>query len=122
MSHEKINDFSFTKLPGGGLEFGEGPKDCVIREFKEETGLVVDVARHFYTTDFFVASAFDKSHQVISIYYVVIPKQILTLDKLFSLENNHEFEWKALDQLSTEDFTFPIDKRLVKSIKVLGEE
>jgi len=30
-------------LPGGGLDFGEDPKDAVVREFKEETGLVVAV-------------------------------------------------------------------------------
>jgi 8-oxo-dGTP diphosphatase len=32
-------------LPGGGLEFGESPEDCVVREFMEETGLEVRV-RH----------------------------------------------------------------------------
>jgi len=30
-------------LPGGGLDFGEDPEDAVIREFKEETGLIVKV-------------------------------------------------------------------------------
>ena len=25
-----------TKLPGGGLEFGEGTIDCIKREFREE--------------------------------------------------------------------------------------
>ncbi len=28
-------------LPGGGIQFGEAPIDCLIREFQEETGLVV---------------------------------------------------------------------------------
>lgn len=28
-------------LPGGGLEFGESPRDALVREFAEETGLVV---------------------------------------------------------------------------------
>jgi 8-oxo-dGTP diphosphatase len=28
-------------LPGGGIEFGESPTDCLIREFREETGLIV---------------------------------------------------------------------------------
>ena len=30
-------------LPGGGLDFGEDPQDAVVREFMEETGLVVEV-------------------------------------------------------------------------------
>jgi 8-oxo-dGTP diphosphatase len=30
-------------LPGGGLWFGEGPRECLVREFMEETGLVARV-------------------------------------------------------------------------------
>src|ERR1043166_6337372 len=58
-----------TKFPGGGLQFGEGTIECIIREMKEETGLDTEVISHFYTTDFFQRSAFDKNRQVISIYY-----------------------------------------------------
>ncbi len=31
-------------LPGGGLEFGENPRDAVVREVREETGIDVQVA------------------------------------------------------------------------------
>lgn len=30
-------------LPGGGVEFGEFPEECLVREFGEETGLAVEV-------------------------------------------------------------------------------
>ncbi|NTW39758.1 MAG: NUDIX domain-containing protein [Cellulomonadaceae bacterium] len=30
--------------PGGGVDFGEHPRDCVVREFGEETGL--DIVAH----------------------------------------------------------------------------
>jgi ADP-ribose pyrophosphatase YjhB (NUDIX family) len=59
----------FTKLPGGGLEFGEGTRDCLKREFLEEMDLEVEIGDHIYTTDFFQMSAFNKEQQIISIYY-----------------------------------------------------
>jgi len=32
-------DAGWWTLPGGGLDFGEDPADCVLRELREETGL-----------------------------------------------------------------------------------
>lgn len=53
VSDEYIRGEFFTKLPGGGLEFGEGTRDGLAREFMEETGITVTVGAHLYTTDFF---------------------------------------------------------------------
>ena len=47
----------FTKFPGGGLELGEGTKECLIREWKEELEQEIEVTEHLYTTDFFQISA-----------------------------------------------------------------
>lgn len=38
-------DYDLWNLPGGGVEEGEAPWECVIREVKEETGLEVEVER-----------------------------------------------------------------------------
>ena len=38
VSDELIRGNYYTKFPGGGLEFGEGTRDCLVREFKEELG------------------------------------------------------------------------------------
>src|SRR5450755_4038572 len=71
VSDEFIRGNRYTKFPGGGLEFGEGTRDCLKREFLEEMDLNVQVTDHLYTTDFFQMSAFNPAHQIISIYYRV---------------------------------------------------
>ncbi|MFW6352566.1 MAG: NUDIX domain-containing protein, partial [Bacteroidota bacterium] len=70
VSDEYVMDMYMTKFPGGGLEFGEGPIDCLKRECREEMGGVeIKVTGHFYTTDFFQPTRFFKNTQLISIYY-----------------------------------------------------
>jgi 8-oxo-dGTP diphosphatase len=69
VSDELIRGMQITKFPGGGLEFGEGTRDCLKREFMEEMNLDVQVGDHLYTTDFFQISAFNNKDQIISIYY-----------------------------------------------------
>ncbi len=71
VSDELIRGGYYTKFPGGGLELGEGTRDCLKREFKEEMDLDVAVGDHLYTTDFFQMSAFNTDHQIVSIYYWV---------------------------------------------------
>lgn len=107
LNKEWYTDRWVVKFPGGGLELGEGIKDCLIREWKEELNLDIEVQQHFYTTDFFQASAFDTS-QVISIYYVVsvadLPNEIV------NIEANEESFWMPLNEVNTSTFTLPIDK------------
>jgi ADP-ribose pyrophosphatase YjhB (NUDIX family) len=71
VSDELIKGKFYTKFCGGGLEFGEGTHDCLIREFKEEMDLSVEIVEHLYTTDYYQPSLFNPQHQMISIYYVV---------------------------------------------------
>ena len=118
VSDERIGDFKFTKFPGGGLEFGEGIKDCLIREWKEELNIDIEVGNHIYTTDFFQLSAFDQTSQIISIYYNVRPmdaKPLIDLrEKVFDFHGNgHEeitFRQLPLQQFSAMDVSLPIDK------------
>lgn len=108
-----------TKFPGGGLHFGEGTIDCIKREMLEETGIKAEVIRHFYTTDFFQQSAFNRNHQIISIYYLiraVNPIKLSVKEKVFDFDSLTEgaqvFRWIARDGLKKEDFTFPIDQKV----------
>lgn len=120
VSDEYIKKNRITKFPGGGLEFGEGTLDCLVREFKEELDLEVEAGDHFYTTDFCVTSAFDTNSQVLSIYYFVIPKAEL-LFKTSKTVHDHEHKegsqsmrWIDLDKLKESDFTLIIDKKVAE--------
>jgi 8-oxo-dGTP diphosphatase len=121
---ELIKGHEITKLPGGGLEFGEGTIDCIKREFIEETSHEIEVVEHFYTTDFYQKSAYNASHQIISIYYLVTPKndfKVLMTDKIFDFKNKTDydqtFRWIELKDISEDDFTLPIDKKVGALLK-----
>ena len=106
LNEELIRGKTVIKFPGGGLHWGEGIIDCLKREWKEELDLEIEVADHFYTTDFFQASAFDDS-QVISIYYFVNgPKDAVIVNN----EPNERTYWAELKEISANTFTLPIDK------------
>jgi len=118
VSDEYIKGNKITKFPGGGLEFGEGTRDCLIREFKEELDLDVEILDHLYTTDFFVSSAFHSNSQVISIYYIVKAKSKLNF-KISLTEHNYDkkegaqsLRWIDLKELKESDLTLIIDKRV----------
>lgn len=130
VSDEFIRGEYITKLPGGGLEFGEGTIECLIREFKEETDLTVTVEGHLYTTDFFQISAFNHKDQIISIYYHVncndisgIKTSIIPFD--FSPEQTADtlngvaesFRWINLSMLDEHSMTLPIDKVAILKLK-----
>ncbi len=111
-----------TKFPGGGHEWGEGLRETVIRECEEELNQTPLQAEHFYTTDFFVASAFRETDQLISIYYAVQlpdPGAVVvaqSLNELSELEGAQQFRWMKLDQLHEDAVTFPIDKLVVNML------
>lgn len=135
VSDEFIRGNKYTKFPGGGLEFGEGTRDCLAREFLEEMSLSVRVTDHLYTTDFFQMSAFNPEHQIISIYYrvealekirVPLRTQIFDFDeaqmevyrKTGETETFRFIPWK---EFSEESVNLPIDKVVARLIKSSGK-
>ena len=131
VSDEYIRGNYYTKFPGGGLDFGEGTRDCLKREFMEEMQLKVEAGNHIYTTDFFQMSAFNPAHQILSIYYfataleeIKVPlrdqpfafddKQLAIYQQTQQIETFRFIPW---DEFSEASVTLPIDKVVAKLIK-----
>lgn len=133
VSDEYIRGSYITKFPGGGLELGEGTRDCLRREFLEEMNLKVEVGEHIYTTDYFQISAFNPAHQIISIYYFVKALEPITAplrNKPFDFDEQQlkvyessgeteTFRFINWDEFSEEDLTLPIDKIVAGLLKAM---
>lgn len=131
VSDEYIRGMYITKFPGGGLEFGEGTRDCLRREFIEEMNLKIEVGDHIYTTDYFQMSSFNPKLQIISIYYSVTALEEIKVplrDKAFDFDEQQmkiyeetketeTFRFIDWDDFSAESVTLPIDKIVAHNLK-----
>lgn len=119
VTNEVTQDGSFTKFPGGGLEFGEGLKECLEREFYEELRLSVRIGDLFYLTEHFQQSAFKVDEQLLSVYYKVYALEEGLLETVvMTNENNIKVKphWMPINVLREDLFMFPIDKIVVRQI------
>lgn len=120
LSDEIIRGNFYTKFPGGGLEIGEGTRECLKREFMEEMNLTVEVGNHFYTTDFYQQSAFNPDHQIISVYYYVSAKETINLEEINSSnEQSETFRFVSLSEFTEENVSLPIDKTVARQLTVM---
>ncbi|MBK7270080.1 MAG: NUDIX domain-containing protein [Flavobacteriales bacterium] len=118
VADEIIKGQRITKFPGGGLEYGEGLKDALVREIREEIGVMAFDLAHYYTTDFVQRSTFHQEEiQVISVYYrfyVAAPEALPVAQEPFTFQNPGEgaeaFRWLPLQSARAEDVSLPIDR------------
>ena len=131
VSDEWIRGMQITKFPGGGLELGEGTRDCLKREFMEEMNLNVAIGDHIYTTDFYQMSAFNNAQQIISIYYFAKALEPITAplrDTPFDFDEQQirvyketgeteTFRFIDWENFSADSVTLPIDKIVSSMLK-----
>lgn len=112
--HEEYAGEQLMKLPGGGLEFGEGLHDCLHREFEEELNVKINVLGHLYTQEEFLVSRFRNNEQLLTVYYLV---EIIDENEFLIMDPCIEkIEWIPIES-DENPFPLPIDKIVFEKLK-----
>lgn len=52
LKHHSLGELNYLWLPpGGGIEFGESAEEALVREFKEETNLDIEIVNFLFTNE-----------------------------------------------------------------------
>ena len=92
------------EFPGGKLEQGETPEDCIIRELKEELGIVTKPACLAPLT--FASHAYENFHLLMPLYVARRWEGVVTP------QEGQELSWVRLDELRSYEMP-PADEPLV---------
>lgn len=121
VTDEVIAGQRITKFPGGGLELGEGPMDCLVREVREELAAEAVDLEHFYTTGFFQQSAYRATDQIISIYYrfqLADRQALMPGSEAFGTpaEGREWCRWLPISRAGLAQVTLPIDRVVMEML------
>ncbi len=97
------------EFPGGKVEHGETPQECLRRELREELGIETVIG------DFICSSKFDYSHISIEL----LAYRVSYRSGNFKPEEHEEIKWVSpedLEKYSFPEADIPIVKRIVKDI------
>jgi len=107
----KRTENGLWEFPGGKVEYGETPEDCLIREIKEELDLEINIDSLYDSSSILTS---DGSHFVILFYEcsIVRSNPVLT--------NHNECRWIKTSHLNQFDF-MPADKKIRNSLSAGGK-
>jgi ADP-ribose pyrophosphatase YjhB (NUDIX family) len=90
----------YWTLPGGGIEFGESPEAAVVREFEEETGLIVEPLSVATIDTISHSRSYEEYHGIRIIYHV----RVLGGELRYETEGSSDMcAWKPLYPTDTSE-------------------
>ena len=101
IEHTK-NNRKYWLVPGGGVDWGESAAEALIREFKEETSLDIEVEKFLFISE---TIAPDKQKHVINLYF-----------KIKKVENSSNIMKLGEEKILTDLRFIPEDE--IKNIKL----
>lgn len=111
ISKEQYQDRELIKFPGGGVEYGEGVRDALLREWKEEMDTTIEIGTLFYVTDYFIQSAFVDEDQIVSFYY-----EVFSNEDILNSHAEHELFWMDCKMDNRQLLTFPQERKVLEKI------
>lgn len=113
-AHEPAKDK--WAIPGGKINFGERSCDAVKREFREETGLDVEVGKMIYVFD-----VISKSDEKPSYHYVIMDFFVYLIGgKIKAGDDALEAKWFTKQELESDDIAQETRKLLLKNCDLLN--
>lgn len=83
-------------LPGGGIEIGETISEGLVREFKEETGLTVEIGKLLFVDESFFTHNGEDAHGILIFYEVKKISGTLTTNE----DDSAEVKYLDIDSLN----------------------
>lgn len=101
---------NFVSLPGGHLEWGENPQECMIREIVEELGVKPELGKLLYINNFM-----EEEKQSIEFFFEVTNSK--DFEKFETLERTHGFELDETAWVSASDETIILPMEINNDFK-----
>mgnify|MGYP001548874032 CR=1 FL=1 len=98
----------YWELPGGKLEHGETPEQCLLRELQEELSITTKIGRYIGE------SLYDYGTKVIRL----IAYQVEHIEGRFQLIEHDELRWLSVEELETVEWA-PADIPIVELYSTL---
>ena len=92
-------DRSYSYLPGGHIEFGETGREALVREMKEETGLVATAGELLGVVESSFVQKGERHCEINLIYEMSLVSRLSSLTPVAACEDWICFDWVACDKI-----------------------